>query len=229
MICGPTARRPSISASNAGMSAGDGRTIGPKKFASADSTAGAQDATLQERGLSPEVSLNPRRRLQHVQRPTPSRVSSITPRAARRVDDHVARGRRRGLKIRRRRPLSLFARQCDSAVQCTVEKFWKQVRGAGVDLDAIEPCRPGVLGCRGGAPDSSLDVSIVIARGVAVSLNPSCVKARSPGLTADGARAECPQKVRMWNGAGMCELAKIVPPSAWTASITARQPSPVRR
>jgi hypothetical protein len=30
MICGPTARRPSISASNAGMSAGDGRTIGPK-------------------------------------------------------------------------------------------------------------------------------------------------------------------------------------------------------
>ena len=32
-----------------------------REFASADSTAGAQDATLQERGLSPEVSLNPRR------------------------------------------------------------------------------------------------------------------------------------------------------------------------
>ena len=30
MICGPTAQRPSISASNAGMSAGDGRTIGPR-------------------------------------------------------------------------------------------------------------------------------------------------------------------------------------------------------
>ena len=70
------------------------------EFASADPTAGAQDATLQERGLSPEVPLNPRRRLQHFQRPTPSHVSSISPRATRRGDDHVARGRRGGLKIR---------------------------------------------------------------------------------------------------------------------------------
>jgi cytochrome b561 len=46
-----------------------------REFASADPTAGAQDATLQERGLSSEVSLNPRRRLQHLQRPTPSHVS----------------------------------------------------------------------------------------------------------------------------------------------------------
>jgi len=61
-----------------------------REFASADPTAGAQDATLQERGLSPEVSLNPRRRLQHFQRPTPSHVSSITPRATRRGDEHVA-------------------------------------------------------------------------------------------------------------------------------------------
>jgi hypothetical protein len=61
-----------------------------REFASADPTAGAQDAALQERGLSPEVSLNPRRRLQHFQRPTPSHVSSITPRAPRRGDDHVA-------------------------------------------------------------------------------------------------------------------------------------------
>ena len=67
----------------------------------AASTAGAQDATLQERGLSPEVPLNPRRRLQHFQRPTPSHVSQITPRATRRSDDHVARGRRGGLKIRK--------------------------------------------------------------------------------------------------------------------------------
>ncbi len=50
------------------------------EFASADPTAGAQDATLQERGLSPQVPLNPRRRLQHFQRPTPSHVSQITPR-----------------------------------------------------------------------------------------------------------------------------------------------------
>ena len=46
-----------------------------REFASADPTAGAQDATLQDRGLSPEVPLNPRRRLQHFQRPTPSHVS----------------------------------------------------------------------------------------------------------------------------------------------------------
>src|SRR5208282_3830266 len=39
-----------------------------REFASANPTAGAQDATLQERGLSPEVPLNPRRRLQHFQR-----------------------------------------------------------------------------------------------------------------------------------------------------------------
>src|SRR5580700_3094241 len=72
-----------------------------REFASADPTAGAQDATLQERGLSIEVPLNPRRRLQHFQPPTPSHVSSITPRATRRGDDHVARGRRGGLKIRK--------------------------------------------------------------------------------------------------------------------------------
>ena len=99
MICGPTAQQPSISASTTCMTAGDGRTIGPE-FASADPTAGAQDATLQERGLSPEVPLNPRRRLQHFQRPTPSHVSSISPRATRRRDDHVARGRHGGLKSR---------------------------------------------------------------------------------------------------------------------------------
>ena len=69
-----------------------------REFASADPPARAQDATLQERGLIPEVSLNPRRRLQHFQRPTPSRLSSISPRAPRRGDDHVARGRRGGLK-----------------------------------------------------------------------------------------------------------------------------------
>ena len=70
-----------------------------REFASTDPTAGAQDATLQERGLSPEVPLHPRRRLQHFQRPTPSHVSSNTPRPTRRGDDHVARGRRGGLKF----------------------------------------------------------------------------------------------------------------------------------
>jgi hypothetical protein len=72
-----------------------------RKFASADPTTGAQDATFQERGLSPEVPLNSRRRLQHFQRPTPS----IAPRATRRGDDHVARGRRGRLKFRTAIPL----------------------------------------------------------------------------------------------------------------------------
>ena len=54
-----------------------------------------------KRGLSPEVPLNPRRRLQHFQRPTPSHVSSISPRAPRRGDEHVAQGHRGGLKIRK--------------------------------------------------------------------------------------------------------------------------------
>src|SRR5271165_4669041 len=100
MICGPTAQRPSISASTTCMTAAMEEQSG-REFTSADPTAGAQDATLQERGLSPEVPLNPRRRLQHIQRPTPSHVSQITPRATRRGDYHVARGRRGGLKIRK--------------------------------------------------------------------------------------------------------------------------------
>src|SRR5438270_9935576 len=77
-----------------------------REFASADPTAGAQDAPLKERRLSPEVPLNPRRRVQHFQRPTPSHISSISPRATRRGDDQVARGRRGGLKIRKRRSLA---------------------------------------------------------------------------------------------------------------------------
>jgi hypothetical protein len=71
-----------------------------QKFASADPTAGAQDATFQDSGFSPEIPFNPRHRLQHFQRPTPSHISSIAPRATRRGDDHVARGRRGRLKFR---------------------------------------------------------------------------------------------------------------------------------
>jgi transposase len=44
--------------------------------------------------------LNPRRRVQHFQCPTPSHVSSIPPRAPRRGDEHVARGRHGRMKIR---------------------------------------------------------------------------------------------------------------------------------
>src|ERR1700722_7624410 len=52
-----------------------------REFASADPPAGAQDATLQEPGLGAKIPLHPHRRLQHFQRPTPSHVSSNTPRA----------------------------------------------------------------------------------------------------------------------------------------------------
>jgi putative transposase len=40
---------------------------------------------FKERGLRVEIPLSPRRRVQHFQRPTPSHVSSITPRAPRRA------------------------------------------------------------------------------------------------------------------------------------------------
>ena len=42
-----------------------------------------------------KIPLNPRRRLQHFQGPTLSHVSSITPRATHRGDEHVASGHRR--------------------------------------------------------------------------------------------------------------------------------------
>src|ERR1700722_6625993 len=51
------------------------------------------------------------------QRPTPSHVSSITPRAPRRGDDYVARGRRGRMKIRTSySPLALFTCQRDDAL-----------------------------------------------------------------------------------------------------------------
>src|SRR5208337_2503529 len=70
-----------------------------REFASADAAAGAQDAAVQEPGFSPEISFHTRRRLQHLQRPTPSRLSPHAPRASRRGDDHVADRSRGGLTI----------------------------------------------------------------------------------------------------------------------------------
>src|SRR5271157_4175187 len=70
-----------------------------REFASADPAAGAQDATLQERWLSPEIPFNPCSRLQHFQRPTPSHVSPNEPRASRCGDDHMADRGRSGLTI----------------------------------------------------------------------------------------------------------------------------------
>ena len=56
-------------------------------------------AALQERRLRAEVSFNPRRRLQHLQRTTPSHLSPNPPCASRCGDDHVAERGRRGLTI----------------------------------------------------------------------------------------------------------------------------------
>ena len=106
----------------------------------------AQDATLQERGHSPEVPLNPRRRLQHFQRPTPSHVSSNTPRATRRGNDHMARGRRGGLRNRKRRPLVAFARQCDSAPPLSPFEVRQRHRHRWVEIKLIPG--PGLETCR---------------------------------------------------------------------------------
>jgi putative transposase len=61
---------------------------------------GAQDAALQEPRLRPEIPLNPRRRLQHLQRPAPSRLCPNAPHLPRRGDEYVARGGRGCLKSR---------------------------------------------------------------------------------------------------------------------------------
>src|SRR5208337_4880524 len=48
-----------------------------------DAAAGAQDAAVQEPAVSPEISFHAGRRLQHVQCPTPSRLSPNAPRTSR--------------------------------------------------------------------------------------------------------------------------------------------------
>ena len=70
-----------------------------REFASADTAAGAQDATVQEPGFRPEIPVNACRRLQHLQRPTSSHFSPNAPRASRCGDEHVADRRRSSLKI----------------------------------------------------------------------------------------------------------------------------------
>jgi hypothetical protein len=86
-----------------------------REFALANPPAGAQDATLQERRLSPEIPFNPYSRLQHFQRPTPSHVSPNEPRASRCSDEHVAERGRSGLTIPETTTLRVVARQRDRA------------------------------------------------------------------------------------------------------------------
>ena len=80
-----------------------------REFASADPTAGAQDATFQERRLCAKIPLNPRRRLQHFQRSTPPHFRFNASHLPRRGDEHVARGSHGCLKfqeLQARRALS---------------------------------------------------------------------------------------------------------------------------
>lgn len=58
------------------------------EFASADATAGAQDAAVQESGFGAEISLHTRRGLQHLRRPTSSHLGPNAPQASRRGDGH---------------------------------------------------------------------------------------------------------------------------------------------
>jgi DDE domain len=99
MICGPTAQRPSISASTTCTTGGDGRTIGPRIRISrpdgGSARCNASRARAQPRSSSqptpPSTTLSTSnaisRQLKHTARP-------------RRGDDQVARGRRGGLRIR---------------------------------------------------------------------------------------------------------------------------------
>ena len=64
------------------------------ELASANPTTGTQDAGLQEPRISSEISLNPRRRLQHLQRPTSSDFSLYAPRLSRRSNGYLAGGGR---------------------------------------------------------------------------------------------------------------------------------------
>src|ERR1700730_18201232 len=86
-----------------------------REFASTDPPTRTQDARVQEPGLSPEISLNPRSHLQYLQRPTPSHFSQNTPSLSCVGYGHVARGSRGRLKSSRCRILAFFFRQRDRA------------------------------------------------------------------------------------------------------------------
>src|ERR1700757_3161623 len=62
----------------------------------------------------------------------------------------------------------------------------------------------------------------VMVRGTTVGLRPEGVWERRPGLTADGANGGVPEKKSGCEDDPVCHSwAKISPPAAWTASVTA--------
>src|SRR5271169_3793345 len=68
-----------------------------REFASTDPTTRIQDARVQERGISPKISLNPRHDLQHIQRPTAPYLSQNAPSLPGLGNADMARSRRRGV------------------------------------------------------------------------------------------------------------------------------------
>src|SRR6476620_450587 len=77
-IFDPTARPPVSLGCLVAMNAGDG-AITERELASTDPTTGAQDAGVQECGISPTISVRLRRHLQHLQRPASPHLSEDTP------------------------------------------------------------------------------------------------------------------------------------------------------
>ncbi len=90
------------------------RTIGPRIRISRPGDASVR-CSASNRPDQLALPVCSRRRAKHFQRPTPSHVSSITPRATHCGDEHMARGRRGSLKFRRVE--NLRALQRDSALQ----------------------------------------------------------------------------------------------------------------
>src|SRR5215472_11600430 len=74
-----------------------------RKLASAHPQKGAQDAAFQESGLSPEISVRTRGRLQHFQRPASSDHTTDPPSPPRCGDEHMARGRHGCISSRKTR------------------------------------------------------------------------------------------------------------------------------
>src|ERR1700722_1561121 len=101
------------------MSAGGGRTTAPRIRISRPDAA--QDAALQELGLSAKISLRSRCRLQHLQRPTPPHFRFNASHFPRRGDEHVARGSHGCLEFQELPLIVLFRRQRDKA---SGSAFW---------------------------------------------------------------------------------------------------------
>ena len=113
---GSYAAGPAISASSTCMSAGGGGTIGPRISVGRPDGGSARCSASRARAPRRNSS-QPTPPCTTLSTSKPSHVSSITPRAPRRGDEHVARGRRGRMKIRTPySPLALFTWQRDDAL-----------------------------------------------------------------------------------------------------------------